>query len=62
LKATDWIVLNPPDSLEEGLQVHVKEMPRPAPLVGVSQPAQSNGAAAGGSNANSNPPPSGNKK
>jgi RND family efflux transporter MFP subunit len=62
LKATDWIVLNPPDSLEEGLQVHVKEMPRPAPLVGAGQPAQSNGAAAGGSNANGNPPPSGNKK
>jgi RND family efflux transporter MFP subunit len=60
LKATDWIVLNPPDSLEEGLQVHVKEMPRPAPLVGVGQPAQSNGAAPGGSNANGNPPPSGN--
>ena len=61
LKATDWIVLNPPDSLEEGLQVHVKEMPRPTPLAGVSQPAQSNGAAAAGSNANGNPPPSGNK-
>lgn len=63
LKATDWIVLNPPDSLEEGLQVNVKELPHPAPLVGVSQqPAQSNGAAAGGSNANGNPPPNGNKK
>jgi len=62
LKATDWIVLNPPDSLEEGLQVNVKEMPHPAPLVGVSQPAQSNGAPAGGSNANGNTSPSGNKK
>jgi RND family efflux transporter MFP subunit len=60
LKATDWIVLNPPDSLEEGLQVHVKELPRPAPLMGVGQPAQSNGAAAGGSNVNGNTSPSGN--
>jgi RND family efflux transporter MFP subunit len=40
LKASDWIVLNPPDSLEEGLQVNVKEMPNTAPPVGVSQPPQ----------------------
>jgi RND family efflux transporter MFP subunit len=40
LKASDWIVLNPPDSLEDGLQVNVKEMPNTAPPVGVSQPPQ----------------------
>jgi RND family efflux transporter MFP subunit len=29
LKADDWIVINPPDSLEDGQQVHVKEVPNP---------------------------------
>jgi RND family efflux transporter MFP subunit len=44
LNANDWIVLNPPDSLEEGIQVNVKEIPHSAPPVGVSQPAQGNAA------------------
>jgi hypothetical protein len=39
LKPDDWIVLNPPDSLEEGLQVNVKEMPQTAPM-GMTQPPQ----------------------
>jgi RND family efflux transporter MFP subunit len=29
LKADDWIVLNPPDSLNDGQEVHVKEVPNP---------------------------------
>jgi membrane fusion protein (multidrug efflux system) len=29
LKADDWIVLNPPDSLSDGQEVHVKEVPNP---------------------------------
>jgi RND family efflux transporter MFP subunit len=29
LKAADWIVLNPPDSLSDGQEVHVKEAPNP---------------------------------
>jgi RND family efflux transporter MFP subunit len=29
LKSDDWIVLNPPDALEDGQQVHVKEVPNP---------------------------------
>ncbi|HEV8075975.1 MAG TPA: efflux RND transporter periplasmic adaptor subunit [Candidatus Acidoferrum sp.] len=29
LKAADWIVLNPPDSLNDGQEVHVKEVPNP---------------------------------
>jgi hypothetical protein len=29
LKANDWIVLNPPDSLNDGQEVHVKEVPNP---------------------------------
>jgi RND family efflux transporter MFP subunit len=29
LKPDDWIVLNPPDSLEDGQQVHVKEVSNP---------------------------------
>jgi len=30
LSPQDWIVLNPPDSLDEGMQVNVKEMPQNA--------------------------------
>ena len=30
LNATDWIVLNPADSLDEGVQVNVKELPQEA--------------------------------
>src|SRR5258708_13592592 len=29
LKAGDWIVLNPPDSLNDGQEVHVKEVANP---------------------------------
>jgi RND family efflux transporter MFP subunit len=29
LKVDDWIVLNPPDSLNDGQEVHVKEVPNP---------------------------------
>jgi hypothetical protein len=29
LNLNDWIVLNPPDSIEEGEEVHVKEVPNP---------------------------------
>ena len=31
LRADDWIVLNPPDSLDEGMQVNVKEPPKTGP-------------------------------
>jgi hypothetical protein len=31
LRPDDWIVLNPPDSLDEGMQVNVKEPPKGAP-------------------------------
>jgi len=37
LKADDWIVLNPPDSIENGQEVHVKELSDavvPAPAAG----------------------------
>jgi hypothetical protein len=30
LSATDWIVLNPPDSLEENVTVNVKQPPPPS--------------------------------
>ena len=45
LKSDDWIVLNPPDALEDGQQVHVKEVPNPtvpAPAgpAAAPQPAQ----------------------
>jgi hypothetical protein len=29
LKPGDWIVLNPPDSIENGQEVHVKEVKNP---------------------------------
>jgi hypothetical protein len=31
LNANDWIVLNPADSLDDGMQVNVKEVPQSAP-------------------------------
>jgi RND family efflux transporter MFP subunit len=45
LKPDDWIVLNPPDSLDEGIQVNVKEQKQPAPV------------STGGSTGNGTPPP-----
>jgi RND family efflux transporter MFP subunit len=60
LRPDDWIVLNPPDSLDEGMQVNVKEPPRtPGPA------ASGNGNTAPSANApsNSNTKPSqGDKK
>jgi len=42
LKPGDWIVLNPPDSLEDGQQVHVKEVNNPlAPAPTAAPSAQS---------------------
>jgi RND family efflux transporter MFP subunit len=38
LKPDDWIVLNPPDSLEDGQQVHVKEVPNPTVPAPANQP------------------------
>src|SRR6202166_1187361 len=38
LKAGDWIVLNPPDSLNDGQEVHVKEVPNP--IAPAAAPAQ----------------------
>jgi RND family efflux transporter MFP subunit len=39
LKADDWIVLNPPDSLNDGQEVHVKEVPNPiAPAAAAASP------------------------
>jgi RND family efflux transporter MFP subunit len=65
LKSSDWIVLNPPDSLEEGLQVNVKEMQQTAPPVGVTQPPQSGAGQSGGGphakESGSSTPSSGNK-
>jgi RND family efflux transporter MFP subunit len=34
LEPGDWIVVNPPDSLDEGQLVNVKELPQPAPAKG----------------------------
>jgi hypothetical protein len=47
LKAADWIVLNPPDSLSDGQEVHVKEVPNPiAPAAApVASPAPAPGPA-----------------
>lgn len=61
LKPDDWIVLNPPDSLDEGLQVNVKVVPQnpppasqtgnaPAPPPGNKPPAN-NGPASSGNGA-----------
>ncbi len=40
LKAEDWIVLNPPDSIENGEEVHVQEVKNPlAPAPATNKPA-----------------------
>ena len=60
LRPDDWIVLNPPDSLDEGMQVNVKEPPqKPGPG------APANGTAPSSTNAPSTPngrPSQGEKK
>jgi RND family efflux transporter MFP subunit len=64
LKSTDWIVLNPPDSLEDGLQVNVKKINQTAPPVGAKQAPPNGGAPAGPGGAPSGasaPAPNGNK-
>lgn len=58
LKPTDWIVINPADSLDEGVQVNVKEMAQPA----APAPASTgNGKSSGQGNPTNNGtrPPSG---
>jgi RND family efflux transporter MFP subunit len=40
LKANDWIVLNPPDSLNDGQEVHVKEMANPIAPAPAAAPNQ----------------------
>jgi multidrug efflux pump subunit AcrA (membrane-fusion protein) len=60
LRPDDWIVLNPPDSLDEGMQVNVKEPPQ-KPGSG----APGNGAAPSSTSAPANPngkPSQGEKK
>jgi RND family efflux transporter MFP subunit len=55
LRATDWIVLNPADSLEEGQQVNVKE----ANIKSATPPSP---AVAPNSKGKENPPPTGKSK
>jgi hypothetical protein len=61
LKADDWIVVNPADSLDEGVQVNVKQLPQPAPAG--TPGAQGGGSASGSGNdtKNGTAAPSGNK-
>ena len=48
LKADDWIVVNPGDSLEEGITVNVKQAPAtPSPAQGAQAPAQGSNAGSG---------------
>lgn len=44
LKAGDWIVLNPPDSLNDGQEVHVKEVANPMAPAAALPPATPNQA------------------
>jgi RND family efflux transporter MFP subunit len=47
LKADDWIVLNPPDSLNDGEEVHVKEVDNPmAPAPAQKAPGKPTGSGA----------------
>ena len=54
LRPEDWIVLNPADSLEEGVQVNLKQQPQAPPAT--------SGTAPEGSNANPNKPQQQEKK
>lgn len=45
LGPTDWIVLNPPDSLEEGILVNVKPISQAAPAGGQASPSNGSPAA-----------------
>lgn len=54
LQPGDWIVLNPPDSLDEGVQVNVKEIPQNAPQsTGAANPGNPAPANNSGSNGKS---------
>jgi hypothetical protein len=58
LKPTDWIVINPADSLDEGVQVNVKQIAQPA----APAPASTGTGASGGQGIptnNGTRPPSG---
>jgi multidrug efflux pump subunit AcrA (membrane-fusion protein) len=55
LRADDWIVLNPPDSLDEGMQVNVKPPPQP-PGPAASGNGNTAPSANGPSNSNAKPP------
>ena len=62
LKPDDWIVLNPADSLEEGIQVNVKEQKQP-PLVSPNGSSNNGTPPPGNAQPNSNGKPSqGDKK
>ncbi len=56
LKASDWIVINPADSLDDGVQVNVKQMAQtgsPAPASGGTGNSSANG---NGTNGSTRPP------
>ena len=48
LKAEDWIVLNPPDSLNDGEEVHVKQVANPMTPAALGPAKPSSGAAPAG--------------
>ena len=60
LEPSDWIVINPADSLEDGQGVHVKELTAAAP--GSPNSGAPNSAAPSGGAPNSNPAQTGDKK
>ena len=63
LKSTDWIVLNPADSLEDNMQVHVKQV-KAAQEAGAAEPGQGGSPGSTGGNpkgTSKSGAPSGNK-
>ena len=58
LKPTDWIVINPADSLEEGVQVNVKQMAQNAAPASAGS-GNGNSGGPGNPTNNGTPPPSG---
>lgn len=56
LKPDQWIVLNPPDALEDGQQVHVKQVANPTAPAAPTVPSNGGGNTAGSSSPAGNKP------
>jgi RND family efflux transporter MFP subunit len=59
LKPTDWIVINPADSLDDNVQVNIKELPQSAAAPAPASNGTGNASGQGNATSNGTRPPSG---